>query len=217
MVLENRKDLLLVRNRLATQKTSLHLVNLPPGVSDEAGDRAAARFPHALVPQSVERGLCSLNQRPAARQIRLHPLRMPLRSPRRAHLVEQFLDLPRQMAPLTPAAHRVLLGRPPRLPQQATHRIPQQVDVRRIMDVPVLDGAGNAGIVSGVAGVHVSTAAFSQPRQSGARSMHCLTSMRCRGKPYLSKADREREEEESRCRPRGVRISAIESCHRTSL
>ena len=34
--LENRKDLLLVRDRLATQKTPLHLVNLPPGVSDEA-------------------------------------------------------------------------------------------------------------------------------------------------------------------------------------
>ena len=35
--LENGKDLLLVRNRLgATQKTPLHLVNLPPGVSDEA-------------------------------------------------------------------------------------------------------------------------------------------------------------------------------------
>ena len=35
-ILENGKDLLLVRNRLATQKTPLHLVNLPPGVSDEA-------------------------------------------------------------------------------------------------------------------------------------------------------------------------------------
>ena len=42
VLLENRKDLLLVRNRLATQKTPLHLVNLPPGVSDEARDRAAA-------------------------------------------------------------------------------------------------------------------------------------------------------------------------------
>ena len=67
--------------------------------------------------------------------IGLHPLRMPLRSPRRAHPVEQFLDLPRQMVPLTPAAHRAMLSRPPRLPQQATHRVPQQADVRRIMHV----------------------------------------------------------------------------------
>ena len=52
--LENRTDLLLVRNRLATQKTPLHLVNLPPGVTDEAGDRAAAQVLHALVPQGVE-------------------------------------------------------------------------------------------------------------------------------------------------------------------
>ena len=43
--LENGKDLLLVRNRLATQKTPLHMVNLPPGVSDEACDGATAQFP----------------------------------------------------------------------------------------------------------------------------------------------------------------------------
>ena len=64
--LENGKDLLLVRNRLATQKTPLHLVNLPPGVSREACDGATAQFPHALAPQHVERCLCSLHQRPAA-------------------------------------------------------------------------------------------------------------------------------------------------------
>ena len=40
--LENGKDLLVVRNRLATQKTPLHLVNLPPGVSDEACHGATA-------------------------------------------------------------------------------------------------------------------------------------------------------------------------------
>ena len=60
---------------------------------------------------------------------------MPLRPPRRANLVEQFLDLSGQMAPLTPAAHRVFLSRPARLPQQATRRVPQQTDVRRVMHV----------------------------------------------------------------------------------
>ena len=35
--LENGKDLLLVRNRLATQKTPLHLVNLPPGEPSPRG------------------------------------------------------------------------------------------------------------------------------------------------------------------------------------
>ena len=60
---------------------------------------------------------------------------MPLRPPRRANLVEQFLDLSGQMAPLTPAAHRVLLSRPAGLPQQATRRVPQQTDVRRVMHV----------------------------------------------------------------------------------
>ena len=133
--LENRKDLLLVRYRLATQKTPLHLVNLPPGVSDEACDGATAQFPHALVSQRVERCLRPLHQPPAALHIRLHPLRMPLRPPRRAHLVEQFLDLSGQMAPLTPPAHRVLLSRPARLPQQATRRVPQQADVRRVVHV----------------------------------------------------------------------------------
>ena len=51
------------------------------------------------------------------------------------HLVEQFLDLSGQMAPLTPPAHRVLLSRPARLPQQATRRVPQQADVRRVVHV----------------------------------------------------------------------------------
>ena len=133
--LEDRKDLLLVRNRLTTQKTPLHLVNLPPRMSDKACDGATGEFRRALVPQRVERCLCSLNQRPAALHIRLHPLRMPLCPPRRAHLVEQFLDLAAQIPPLTPAAHRMFLSRPPRLPQQAPHRVPQQVDVGRIMHV----------------------------------------------------------------------------------
>ena len=133
--LEDRKDLLLVRNRLTTQKTPLHLLNLPPRMSDKACDGATGEFRHALVPQRVERFLCSLNQRPAALHIRLHPLRMPLRPPRRAHLVEQFLDLATQIPPLTPAAHRMFLSRPPRLPQQTPHRVPQQVDVGRIMHV----------------------------------------------------------------------------------
>ena len=35
--------------------------------------------------------------------------------------------------------HRVLLSRQPRLPQQATHRVPQQADVRRIVHVRLDD------------------------------------------------------------------------------
>ena len=38
------------------------------------------------------------------------------------------------MPPLAPAADRVPTGRPPGLPQQATHRVPQQVDVRRVVN-----------------------------------------------------------------------------------
>ena len=135
MFLENREDFLRVRNRLPTQKTPLHMSNLPARMRDKTGDGATGEFRHAFVPQRVERFLRPFDQRPAALQIRLHPLRMPLRPPRRAHVVEQFLDLSGQMAPLTPAAHRVLLRRSTDLPHQATQRVPQQADIRRVMHV----------------------------------------------------------------------------------
>ena len=119
----------------ARDHTPLHLINLPPRVSDETFDGATGECIRALISQRIERFHRPLDQRPAARQIRLHPLRMPLRPARRAHLVEQFPDLAGQMTPLTPAAHPVPRSTPPRLPHQAAHRIPQQVDVRRIVHI----------------------------------------------------------------------------------
>ena len=57
------------------------------------------------------------------------------------------------------------------------------------------DGAGSAGTVSGVCGRAVSTGAFTAAAIGSAR---CVARRQCvAGKGYLSKADREREEEES--------------------
>ena len=104
-------------------------------MSDIAFDRATSNSIDARVPQGVKSVHRPLDQPAAAGQIRLHALRMPLRSPRRPHPVEQTPDLSGQIPPLTPSAHRMLPRRPSRLPQQAPHRVPQQADVRRVVHV----------------------------------------------------------------------------------
>ncbi len=76
----------------------------------------------------------------AAREIRLHMLRT--RPPRRPHPVEQPPDRARQVFPLAPAAGAALLRRAARLPEQAAHRVPQETDIRRIVDV----GLGHEGV-----------------------------------------------------------------------
>ena len=132
---KNREDLLFVRYRLAPHQPPLHLVDLPQSMSDIAFDRATSNSIDARVPQGVKSVHRPLDQPAAAGQIRLHALRMPLRSPRRPHPVEQTPDLSGQIPPLTPSAHRMLPRRPSRLPQQAPHRVPQQADVRRVVHV----------------------------------------------------------------------------------
>ena len=48
--LEDRKDLLRVRNRLVLQKPALNLIDLTPGMSDEALDGLTRAFRDAPVP-----------------------------------------------------------------------------------------------------------------------------------------------------------------------
>ena len=133
--LEDREDLLLVRNRLIPQQTALDLVDLAPGMRDKALDGLTGACRNALVPKRVGGRGRPLDQSTAALEIRLNPLRTALRPTRGTHPVEQFPDVPRQMAPLPPTADRMLHRRPARLPNQTPHRVPQQVHVRRVVHV----------------------------------------------------------------------------------
>ena len=133
--LEDREDLLLVRNRLIPQQTALDLVDLAPGMRDKALDGFTGACRNPLVPKRVDGRARPLDQSTAALQIRLNPLRTALRPARGTHPVEQFPDLPRQMAPLAPTANRMLHRHPTRLPNQTPHRVPQQVHVRRVVHV----------------------------------------------------------------------------------
>ena len=64
-----------------------------------------------------------------------HSVRPALRASRRADLVETPLHPLREMSPLAPACDVVLLRRTAQLPQQAPHRVPQQIDIGRVVHV----------------------------------------------------------------------------------
>ena len=84
---------------------------------------------------SLQLSLGSTDQVPATFEIGFDSVRPALRASRRADLVETPLHLLREMSPLAPAPEVVLPRRMAQLPEQAPHRVPQQVDVGRVVHV----------------------------------------------------------------------------------
>ena len=111
---EDRKHVLLVRNRLARQQTPPDLVHLAPRVLRIPPYRRPFRLRNPFRHQRIGRGPDTPGQRCATRQIRLHTLRTTLRPARRARPVEQCPHTPRHVTPPAPAAHPVPLGQPGR-------------------------------------------------------------------------------------------------------
>ena len=131
--LENRKHLLVVRDRLAFEKTPLHLVYLPACMGNQRLDHARLR--HTCLLQLLETLLGSVDQVTATFEIGFDSVRLALRASRRADLVETLLHLLGEMSPLAPASDVVLPRRSAQLPEQAPHRVPQQVDIGRVVHV----------------------------------------------------------------------------------
>ena len=131
--LENRKHFLIVRDRLAFEKTPLDLVHLPTSMGNQRLDRDRLR--HTCLLQLLATLLGSTDQVPATFEIGFDSVGLALRASRRADLVETLLHPLREMSPLAPACDVVLLRRTAQLPQQAPHRVPQQVDIGRVVHV----------------------------------------------------------------------------------
>ena len=89
--LENRKHFLIVRDRLAFEKTPLHLVYLPGCVGNQRLDRDGLR--HTCLLQLLETLLGSVDQVTATFEIGFDSVRLALRASRRADLVETLLHL----------------------------------------------------------------------------------------------------------------------------
>ena len=131
--LEDREHLLVLRDRLALEKTALHMVDLPHGMPEIVLD--VHEFPGCCTTQVQirERRLRALHKIAAALGIRLDPFRTGAAG--RTHLIEQPLHRLCQMSPLAPAGHPMLTRRTARRPNQTTHRVHEEIDVRGIVHV----------------------------------------------------------------------------------
>ena len=124
---------LVLRDRLALEKTALHMVDLPHGMPEIVLD--IHEFPRCCTTQSqfLERRLYALHKIAAALEVRLDVFRTGPAG--RTHPIEQHLHRLCQMPPLAPADHPMLTRRAARLPNQTAYRVPQKIDVRGIVHV----------------------------------------------------------------------------------
>ena len=109
--------------RARSSPTPLDLVDLPACMDNQRRDHARLR----RLLELLETLLGSVNQ--ATADISFNSVRLALRASRRADLVETLLHFSGEMSPLAPASDVVLPRRTAQLPEQAPHRVPQQVDI----------------------------------------------------------------------------------------
>ena len=130
----------------ATQQAAVHLVDLALRAQQEVPDPRDGEGWRAVHGQRGQAGPGAPDGRAAGREVSLHPLRAGAAG--RPDPVEERLQVPRQVPPLPPAGDAVVRGSAARGPDQAAHRVPEQTDVRRVMDV----GLGDEWVTAPVQG-----------------------------------------------------------------
>ena len=131
--LEDRERLLVLWEHFPSQQPAVDLVDLAYGMREVTLDRLDVPGIGALRDQNPKRRLGTLHELPAAREIFLHPLRAGTAD--RPDHVKQPAHRPHQVLPLAPASNIMLRRCTPRLADQATHRVPQQTDIRGVVHI----------------------------------------------------------------------------------
>ena len=143
VLLEHREHLLPVRDRPAAQQSPVDLADLPSRMAQEASDPGRPGLRGAAPDELRERGLGPVGDRPAEGEVRGHRLRAGLPPPRRAHRVEQGPGPLRQVPALPPARNPASPAGRRGLPDQAAHRVPEEIHVGRPVHVGLRDEGGH--------------------------------------------------------------------------